>query len=48
MAESMQSLDQLSTIGVGVGKSVDFDVKATKEGVEAVKKAAKDKAAKKK
>lgn len=34
--------------GVGEGRSVDFDVKATKAGVEAAKKAAKDKAAKKK
>jgi CRISPR-associated protein Csb1 len=34
--------------GVGEGKSVDFDVKATKAGVEAAKKAAKGKAAKKK
>lgn len=34
--------------GIGAGKSVDFDVKAAKAGVEAVKKAAKDKAAKKK
>ncbi|HXM34411.1 MAG TPA: hypothetical protein VN920_04450, partial [Pyrinomonadaceae bacterium] len=35
--------------GVGEGKSVDFDVKATKAGVEAAKtKAAKDKTGKKK
>lgn len=34
--------------GVGEGRSVDFDVKATNAGVEAAKKAAKDKTGKKK
>jgi CRISPR-associated protein Csb1 len=34
--------------GVGDGRSVDFDVNATKAGVDAAKKAAKDKAGKKK